>query len=368
VTAPRLELDLDKIEANARALVKRLGARGIAVTGVTKATLGSPEIALAFLRGGVRTLGDSRVENIERMRGEGIRSPMVLIRSPMLSQVERVVAAADVSLNTELDVIRRLSAAAVAAKRTHGVVLMVELGDLREGIMPGALNDLVRETLSLPGLALRGIGANLACQNGVVPDDRNMAELSRLADLTDNSCGTAMTLVSGGNSGNLEWARHAADVGRINDLRLGESILLGRETLQRSPVEGLHIDAITLVAEVIESKIKPSKAWGQLAETAFGAKPAAADLGEGRRAILALGRQDTDPDGLSAPAGLEIVGASSDHLVVVERGGTTLQVGDEVTFRPNYSALLCAMTSPYVTKLTKTAKTRDHGRPPAVPG
>ena len=147
MSAPRLEIDLDKIEHNARVLVERLGAAGISVTGVTKATLGSPEIAGALLRAGVCTLGDSRIENIEAMRRARVPASMSLIRSPMVSQAERVVAHADVSFNTELDVISGLSSAAQKTGKTHGIVLMVELGDLREGILPGDLESTVREVL-----------------------------------------------------------------------------------------------------------------------------------------------------------------------------------------------------------------------------
>ena len=103
MTAPRLTIDLNKIHHNAGTLVQRLDDRGIAVTGVTKATLGSPEIANTLIRAGVRAIGDSRMENIEAMRLAGVTAPMTLIRSPMLSQAHRVVTGADVSLNTELD-------------------------------------------------------------------------------------------------------------------------------------------------------------------------------------------------------------------------------------------------------------------------
>ncbi len=147
---------------------------------------------------------------------------------------------------------------------------MVELGDLREGIMPGDLENAVRETLRFPNIALKGIGTNLACRSGVSPDARNMAELSALADSIDATFGLTMEIVSGGNSANLTWRSSGADTGRINDLRLGESILLGREPLHRQPIDGLHTDAITLVAEVIESKVKPSQPWGEIAQTAFG--------------------------------------------------------------------------------------------------
>ena len=357
MTAPRLEIDLDKIHHNARTLVERLADRGISVTGVTKATLGSPEIAGALLRAGVSALGDSRIENIEAMRRARVPASMTLIRSPMLSQADRVVAHADVSFNTELDVISKLSSAAQEAKRTHGIVLMVELGDLREGIMPGDLENTVRETLRFPNIVFKGIGTNLACRSGVSPDARNMAELSALADSIEATFGLTLDIVSGGNSANLQWALSGADTGRINDLRLGESILLGREPLHRQPIDGLHTDAITLIAEVIESKVKPSQPWGEIAQTAFGERPPATDRGHISQTILAIGRQDTDPCGLHPPPGIEILGASSDHLIV-DSGRDRLPVGAEITFQLNYSALVRAMTSPFVTKVVKLQSVR----------
>jgi predicted amino acid racemase len=363
MTAPRLEIDLDKIFHNARTLVELLAKRGISVTGVTKATLGSPEIAGAWLRAGVNAIGDSRIENIESMRHAFVPASMTLIRSPMLSQVDRVVRHADVSFNTELDVISKLSAAAQKQGQTHGIVLMVELGDLREGIMPGDLEKIVRTTLRFPNIALKGIGTNLACQNGVSPDDKNMAELSALANSIERTFGPMLGIVSGGNSGNLPWALNTADTGRINNLRLGESLLLGCEPLHREPIDGLHTDAITLIAEVIESKVKPSQPWGEIAQTAFGDKPLATDRGDISQSILAIGRQDIDPFGLYPPPGIDILGASSDHLIA-DCGGNRLSVGTEITFQLSYSALVRAMTSPFVAKVM----TAPSGDTPASAG
>lgn len=350
MTGPRLEIDLGKIHHNARTLTDRLAARGIAVTGVTKATLGSPEIARELRRAGVRTLGDARIENIETMRAAGVAGPMTLIRSPMLSQVDRVVRHADVSFNTEIEVIRGLAAAAAAAGRTHGIVLMVELGDLREGIMPRDLAGVVRETLRLPAIELEGIGANLGCQHGVAPGAANMGELSALAESIEATFGLTAGLVSGGNSANLDWAFGCAARGRINDLRLGESILLGREPLHRRPIHGLHTDAFALVGEVIESKLKPSQPWGDIAQTAFGNVPPAAEPGDRTRVLVALGHQDTDPFGLRPGPGLEVLGASSDHIVLAP-GRHRPAVGSEMSFQLGYGALLRSMTSPFVARV-----------------
>jgi len=352
--APRLEIDLGKIQHNARTLVERLARRDISVTGVTKATLGSPEIANAMLRAGVSGLGDSRIENIEAMRNSNVSARLSLIRSPMLSQAKRVVTSADVSFNTELEVIRQLSLEAGKLDRTHAVVLMVELGDLREGIMPGDLMAAVSETLNLPNIVLKGLGTNLACRSGASPDDTNMGELSRLAALIEATFDISLEIVSGGNSANLEWAFSSEHTWRVNNLRLGESILLGCETLHRNVIDGLHTDAITLVAEVIESKVKPTQPTGKLAQTAFGASPVPTDRGAITQTILAIGIQDIDPCGLRPPEGIEILGSSSDHLVTTSTVDSAT-VGAEMTFQLDYSALVRAMTSPFVTRSFKSA-------------
>ncbi len=356
-----MEIDLAKVGHNARTLVTRLDDRGIAVTGVTKAGLGSVELGRELLAAGVRGLGDSRIENLEALRGDDATARLTLIRTPMLSQVARVVQHADVSLNSDLAVLEGLATAARERGTTHAVVLMVELGDLREGILPSDLPDAVRATLRLPGLELVGIGTNLACRSGVVPDAAKMAELSTLATAVEAAFDLHLEVVSGGNSANLTWALGADDIGRVNDLRLGEAILLGREPLYRQPLPDLHLDAFTLVAEVIEAKVKPSLPWGTMAEAAFGVTEPAVDRGLVPQAILAIGEQDVDPRGVEAP-GVTIVGASSDHLVVTS--DDLLPVGSEVRFRPNYSALLRAMTSPFVHKDVKAAV---HAHPPADP-
>lgn len=348
--APRLLIDLGKIYHNAHTLVERLSLCGISVTGVTKAVLGSTEISTTMLQAGIGSLGDSRIENIEAMRHAQLAATMVLIRSPMLSQVDQIVRHVDISFNTEIEVIRKLSRVAQQADRVHGVVLMVELGDLREGIMPNDLLATVREILCLPNIRFKGVGTNLACRSGVCPDVKNMALLSTLISEVETTFGLTVEIVSGGNSANLQWVFSGADTGRINNLRLGEAILLGCETLYRQPIGGLHSDAITLTAEVIETKLKPSKPTGKIAQSALGDAPVITDRGQVWQSLLAIGWQDIEPSGLLPPAKTKVMGSSSDHLII-ESDNETLPIGKEVSFQLNYSALVRSMTSPYVTKV-----------------
>ncbi len=349
MTGPQVDIDLGRIAANAIHLVDLLAGSGVAVTGVTKAVLGLPAYADTLLRSGVARLGDSRIENIERMRAAGVDATTVLLRSPMPSQVDRVVRSADMSMNTEPTVICALSDAAGVTGRSHGVILMVELGDLREGIAETDLNIMVESTIGLPNVSLAGIGTNLACRSGIVPDERNMTRLSTLVDDIETEFGIVVDIVSGGNSANLEWLARGADVGRVNDLRLGEAILLGREPLHRRSLAGLHQDAFSVSGEVIESKRKPTLAWGSVAQAAFGDPIPIVDRGEIWQTIVALGRQDIDPAGLTPPAGITVLAASSDHLVL--ETPCRHPPGTRIAMTPDYGALLRAMTSPFLAQL-----------------
>ena len=337
-----------RIQDNARILSELYGQQNISLMGVSKAVLGEPAIAKAMVQGGVSFIADSRLENIEKMKAAGISTPLVLLRTP-LSQAESVVRIADISLNTELDTLKELSYYAKAANVNHQVIVMVELGDLREGVLPGDLSDFIRQAIALSHIKIVGIGCNLACYGGVKPACAIMQALSRQFDIIENEFNLGLTIISGGNSANYQWYTSTIDVGHINNLRIGESILLGRETVNREAIPGLHTDAFTLVAEVIESKQKPSLPWGEIGEDAFGNVPLFKDQGMRQRVIIALGKQDIMASSLKTTNGSEILGSSSDHIIL-DSNNNHLQVGDEVNFNPDYGALLAAMTSPFIKK------------------
>lgn len=348
--APRIVIELDKLIHNARKLTALYDSKGIEVTAVTKGVCGSLRVAKALLNSGIRSFANSHIANIQKMSEGGIDAQFMLIRSPMPSEVERVVEFADVSLNTELPVIRLLADQATQRGKTHRVILMIELGDLREGILPSDLEPVVKETMGMPGLKLAGVGTNLACFGGVRPTEANMRELSAIADYLQCKFGINFEFVSGGNSANYQWFVSTPDVGLINHLRIGEAILLGCDTLTREPIPGLYTDAFTLVAEVIEIKTKPSRPYGEIAQDAFGHVPVFEDKGNMRRAILALGRQDVDVLAIKPRLNATVLGASSDHLIL-DINEQSLAVGAEVRFNVGYSALLRAMMSPYVEKV-----------------
>ncbi len=360
MTSPRVEVDLSKIRHNTKTLVRRLKVHGISVTGVTKAVCGHPAIAQAMLDGGVAGLADARIANVRRLRLAGITCPVTLIRTPLLSQIDDVVELCDASYNSESEVIAALGDVAAKSGTLHNILLMVEMGDMREGILPGNVASIARHCVKTKGIALTGLAANFACLGGERPNAAKMAAFSTIADKIEGQYGPFSGVVSGGNSACLPWVATTEETGRTNDFRIGEAILLGVDPLNGEQIGGLFTDAFSLVAEVIEVKVK-----SETIVAAFGSAPPpnirlVADNDCCSRSILALGRQDTDVLGLTMPSGTTYLGATSDHMVV-QRAKPEIVVGSELKFQMNYSALMRVMAnSDVVIKLVKppASKTR----------
>lgn len=365
MVAATLTIDIEAIAANARRIAALAAARGVRLFGVTKAVAGMPQVARAMLAGGFAGLGESRLENVRRLRRAGIAEPIMLLRLPPVSDADAVVQLTDISLNSELGTLRALSAAALRAGRVHDVILMVELGDLREGLSPTELIEASDRAMELPGLRLVGLGANLLCASGVLPTADKMRELCDLAQAVEARHGIRLSHVSGGNSSCLSLLAQGALPERIDGLRVGYSALLGRDGSDGSPLPDLRQDAFTIEGELIEKKRKPSLPSGTLGLDAFGNRPVLVDRGERLRGIVGLGRLDLDPRSLIAKrAGIEIVTASSDHLILDVTDAGPLEVGDKVEFLPDYASLVQAIMSPYVGK--RLAGQTTPSRPKAV--
>ena len=351
---PQVTIDLEKIEHNARTVVSWCAEAGISIFGVTKGSCGMPQVARAMLRGGVKGLGESRLENIRRLRESGIEAPVMLLRSPPLSLIDEVIRSVDISLNSELTVIRELSRVAERMGRVHDIILMIDLGDLREGIWPDDLMPTVEQILDLPGVRIAGLGTNLTCFGAIIPTEVNLGQLTDLADTVRERFGLDLTYISGGNSSSLPLLLSGGMPKGINHLRIGEAILQGgRETFLDRPRDELDRDVFLLSGELLEVKTKPSMPIGISGIDAFGGRPVFKDIGERLRGIVNIGREDANVEGLlPVTPGVTVLGASSDHLILdVSDAVPSPRVGDKMSFQMSYGALLAAMTSEYVEKV-----------------
>jgi predicted amino acid racemase len=353
IRTPRLEIYTDRISTNARSIISLCRAHGIQVACVTKVMGAHPALLHALEAAGADMIADSRLTNLQSIANTGLTLPVMLLRVPAPSWVTDVVRCADYSLNSSIVTIELLSRAAQLLKRTHKVIVMVDLGDLREGVWPDRLVSVVRDSAWFPNIKIVGLGANLACFGGVIPTSENMQMLVDLRNACRKATGLALDLISGGNSANLPLLVSGGLPKEINHLRIGEAITLGRNVLDRSPWPGARQDTLRVVAEVIEVGRKPSIPIGPRGQDAFGHHTEFVDRGIRKRALCNIGRQDVVVDGITPEdQGILVLGGSSDHLVLdVEEARTDVRVGDEIGFFPSYGSLLAATTSPYVQKV-----------------
>lgn len=346
---PRLEFDLRKLRQNVTTIINLCLAKGIKVVGITKGFTALPEIAQVMVDGGIQVIGDSRLENIRSLREAGIQAEMMLIRIPMIHEVDLAVQLSDCSLNSELTVIQKLAEAAIKQNKTHDIILMVELGDLREGLLPEETLATVKIINSLKGVRLRGLGVNFNCISGIEPTADKLNELVALAVKIETELGIQLEMLSGGNTSSLALVVNNTIPERINQLRIGEGILLGHTDIFTNLNNTYH-DAVILIAEVIELKLKESMPKGPIARDSYGERPKFKAKGIRRRAILAIGKQDIYPAHLNPlDPNIIVIAASSDHLVVdVTESTIAFQVGDEIRFIPTYPGILSLCTSKYV--------------------
>lgn len=352
---PKLSISLEGIENNARVIHKLCSDHGIEITAVLKSSNSYENsyipIAQAMKKGGIHYFGDSRMGTLKRMRDKGFSDPLMLIRLPMLSEIKDLVAYAEASLNSEEETLRAINKEALEKGKLHGVVLMVDLGDLREGIEDeGELLAMAKLCEELPGLEFLGIGTNLGCYGAIVPDETNLGRLVELAEKIEELIGRRLALISGGATSTLPLVVAGKCPERINHLRLGEGILLARdvEEIWEVKIPGLRRDNYVIEAQVIEVKEKPSHPIGRIFVDAFGNTPSYEDRGRIKRCLIALGKRDIgDFDALSPlTRGVEILGGSSDHGILdISAVEEEIKVGDFLKFNLYYQAMMHSIES-----------------------
>lgn len=350
---PALLIDLAKIRHNATIITTLCQKYGIQVAAVTKGFCAIPKVAEAMLEGGCSMLADSRVKNLQKLREKQFDVEYMLLRAPMISEVEEVVRCADISLNSEVNTIKALNNAAKKCCTQHKILLMIDLGDLREGIWPDVLKRTVDEIVQCDHIIFEGIGCNLGCYGGVLPTPENMSFLLNQKEFIETTYDLTLKLLSGGSSCGLQLLTSGKMPQGINHFRVGEAILLGKSTTDRFFIPAAYQDAFIIRGEIIECNRKPSVPVGQRGLDGFGNIPEFEDKGSRQRVILALGLQDiTNVEGLTPfDTQSKILGTTSDHLIVdITDTEHVYHIGDTMEFFVDYLSLLTAATSEYISK------------------
>ncbi|MGR5148724.1 alanine/ornithine racemase family PLP-dependent enzyme [Photobacterium alginatilyticum] len=349
-TYPCINIHLDTITQNTQHMVSACQAQGVSPAGVTKLACATPDVGQAILNGGIQLLADSRIRNLKKIRH--LDAQTLLLRLPALSEISEVIKYADISLNSEMATLDALSAEAVKQHKTHQVILMHDLGDLREGgFYEEETLSLARKAVALPGIELVGLGSNLACYGGVEPTSDNQNQLIALARQIESTFSITLKYISGASSAGLPLMFSGKLPQGINQLRLGASLLMGIG-LNDDPIPDTRQDTFDLTAEIVEIKVKPSVPTSSTALDAFGNKPDFIDRGLRKRAICAVGKQDVDISQISPKdPNIIVIGGSSDHLILdINDCEPDYQIGSLVDFNLSYGGVLQCMTSEYIAK------------------
>src|SRR6056297_1209244 len=357
-----MELDRNKLAHNFKFLQKMFKEHNIEWSVVTKLLCGHPLYINVLEELGITEVSDSRLENLKRIKEqESERLKPIFIKPPALSAIPEVVRCADVSFNTELKTIRALSAEAKKQNRTHKIFIMLELGELREGVMRDEFLDVFEEVLKLPNIKVLGIAANFSCLYGVLPSIDKMMQLILYKELIKEKFDYDIEFVSAGSSVVIPMIKNNTLPEGINHFRVGETLFMGTDLYHDEHIKGMAKDIFTLRAEIIELAEKPIVPDGKMGSNVEGESFQFPRKKVGKtsyRAIVDLGLLDTDRDHIfPADDSIEIVGASSDMMVMdLKNNKNGYKLGDFVEFTMDYVGALHLLNSPYVEKRVKAVR------------
>ncbi len=352
---PKLEINLKNLENNIREIKKRCDEIDIKLTGVIKGATGIKEIAETFDKENVEYIASSRIEQLIPLKDK-VKAKLMMIRIPMLSEAHDIVEYTDCSLNSEIEVLKKLDAEAKKQNKIHEVILMQDLGDLREGFFKE--DDIINASLlienELSNLKLLGIGTNVGCYGSIVPTKEKLEELIATAEKIEKAIGRKLEYISGGATSSLTRILDGDMPKRINMLRVGEGIILAKDLQDLWGYDMSYMKKVfKLYAEVIEVKDKPTYPIGEIFVDAFGNKPTYKDEGIRKRALLALGKVDYAylDDLIINLEGAKIIGASSDHTIIdIEDCKENIKVGDIISFDLTYSTMVYVTNSNNIKK------------------
>jgi len=350
-----ITLNQYKLKENYNHLNNLFSSRNIEWSVVAKVFCGNKKYLNELVQLGIRQICDSRIGNLETIKKLSPQIETIFIKPPAKRNVARIVEFADVSFNTEYETIRMLSDEALKQEKNHKIVIMLELGELREGVMREQFVDFYSKVFKLPNIQVVGIGTNLTCMYGVLPNHDKLIQLCLYKQLIEAKFNKAIPYISGGASVTIPLIHKDLLPTGINHFRVGETLFLGTDVYHSKPFPKMHNNVFRLYAEIIELNEKPAIPMGELGQNLTGHTVSFEDTGLGSlsyRAIVDIGLLDVE-DGHIKPVSkdMQIVGASSDMIVVDLGDNTTgLKVGSLIEFEMDYMGLLRIMNSDYVDK------------------
>jgi ornithine racemase len=321
---------------------------------VSKVLCGNESYLKVLNELGTREILDSRMSNLKAVKRINPAIQTVYIKPPAKRIIKNLIKYADVSFNTELETIRAISEEAVRQQKQHKIIIMIEMGDLREGVLGDDLINFYAQVFDLPNIEIVGIGTNLNCMSGVMPSHDKLVQLSLYKQLINATFNKHIRWATGGTSITIPLLMKRLVPKGINHFRIGETLFLGNNLVTGKPIRGMKTDVFTLHAEIVELTEKPKVPIGELGTNVAGETVEYDEKEIGKtsyRAILDLGLLDVDPKNILPNKNFEFFGASSDMIILdLGKNRKRYKVGDLIPLHLNYMGLLSILNSNYIEK------------------
>ncbi len=321
----------------------------------TKLLCGNRDFLKEVINLGIGEVHDSRLSNLRVIKEIDPHTITIYIKPPPKDIIPDVVRYADISLNTELSTLHELSEEAQRQGKVHKVIIMIEMGDLREGVMREDLINFYEKVFKLPGIEVVGLGTNLNCLHGVMPDGDKLIQLALYKQIIELRFKKKIPFVSGGTTVTIPLLLRNQLPDGVNHFRIGEALFFGKDLFTDGVIDGMSDQVMELYTQVIELSEKPVVPTGELGMNPQGRQSEVSEDDYGKtayRAIVDIGVLDIQPDYLiPVNDNITITDASSDMLILdVGTNPEGYKVGDTIRFKLKYMGALGLMSSDYIEK------------------
>lgn len=359
-----LIIQTEKIKNNIKYLSGFFAKHDIEWSLITKVFSGDKEflknVLTADVIAKINAVGDSRLTSLKNLKEVNPNMRTIYIKPPAKVYADDLVKYADISLNSSFSTINALNIAAKKAGKIHQIIIMIELGELREGVKRSDIMDFYETVFELPNIEVIGIGSNLGCMYGVEPSYDKLLQLTLYKELISAKFNKELKFISGGTSITLPLIELGTVPKEINHFRIGEAAFFGLSPLENKRFKDLSIDTFEFKANIIELEEKRIVPEGIINEANIGHTASYDDHEVGDtsvKAILDFGMLDVDKEDLeTADPDISFVGITSDMIVIdlgsnqTKDGKKKYEIGDQLTFKPNYMAVARLLNSKFIDK------------------
>ncbi len=309
----------------------------------------------------INSVGDSRLSSLKNLRQVNPDMRTIYIKPPAAVYADDIVSVADISLNSSYETIECLNEAAKKQDKVHEIIIMIELGELREGVNREAVLDFYEKVFEMSNIRVIGLGSNLGCMYGVEPTYDKLLQLTLYKELISAKFKKDLRLISGGSSITLPLMGKGVVPPEINHFRVGEAAFFGTSPLENKRFMDLATRTFEFKANIIELEEKGTVPDGIINEANIGhtAEYDEEQISEMTcKAILDFGLLDVDHKDIEPYIkDIKFVGITSDMTVVdigknkLSNGQDRFRVGDTILFRPNYLAVARLLNSKFIEKI-----------------